>query len=150
MVSQIGKLKSKSLNSGIEAAVVECKKADEVIAAFTPVCRSFDRNEGEGGNDYLQVLTDFEGELSECKVVIGKAAAILSENIIAYCLKAFVESSDASNAEKAKRRGLLTAQMAKISDKLHGQTSGMIQPVFLKLANEHMIKSSGQGALQPK
>lgn len=111
-------------------------KGEEVFAAFKPTC-------GKDG------MAEFQGALEQAWVAVttakeclARASSILSENIVAHCLKIFVDGSSAGEdqKEKVKRRGLLTAQMSKVSHGLHGQCESSLHPVLVESAKFHLIK----------
>ncbi len=100
-------------------------------------------------------MSEFQGALEQALAVVtaGKeclatASTILSENIVVHCLRIFVDGGSAGEdqKEKVKRRGLLTAQMSRVNDGLHGQSEGMLHPKLVESAKFHMIKKPAPAA----
>lgn len=114
-----------------------CVKSDEVGMALQQPCAKFGAM-----SDFSTALDTLTKELIESRQVLAKAAVILSENILAHCLKAFVPEADFPQGEKNKRRNLLVSQMGKIKDGMFGQQESMLHPTFAELAALHM-KPSG-------
>ena len=107
--------------------------------AFKPPCEKLGRDEYQ---DFMAPVKSLELQLEESKDILAKSAAILSENVLAHCLRAFLPDSQASQSEKAKRRSLLVSQMGKVKAHTFGQEENMLHPVFAEMANLHMKPSS--------
>ena len=86
--------------------------------------------------DFAAPARGLEIEIAEAKDILAKGGAILSENIVAHCLKAFLPDSSYTELEKEKRRSLLGNQMNKVKSNLFGQEESMLHPVFAETANK--------------
>eukprot|EP00435_Cladocopium_sp_Y103_P051503 s2018_g16.t1 len=136
----------------LKTAIVELEKeiqgeltqTEEFLAAFTPLSEQSKVPVGEE----LATLAEAKASKQEG---MGKAAVIVTESVIIFCLKVMNNDKE-SAAEKDKKKSLLVSQWAEVESANQGRSEDLVLPfiknmaVKLMKAKPETSKAKGTGA----
>jgi hypothetical protein len=111
---------------GTCALLQDISQSEEFLAAFTSLC---DQSKIPAGED-LAKLAESKASKQEG---MGKAAVILSESVIIFCLKV-INNDKESAGEKEKKKSLLVSQWAEVEAESQGRSENLVHPCVKNMA----------------
>ncbi len=104
--------------------------AQNLVDSFSNLCMAAQIDVKEEMENLLAVK-------NEKQVSLTRAACILTECVLGFCLKV-LGASDTSAADKQKKRNLLEQTWGEVTCGAHGRSVEAIHPVYVELAQSYI------------